>query len=212
MYGLTTCVLNIAVITLVAMPPASAEAITKPPTVFSFDGSADLGDNFFTDVIAGDARTEWRPGYSAQAPFPASDGGFVLFNQYDTGNSLAFKNGSNFLNSFEVSPQYGKGGSGVAEAIEAGLDYRLTLYNIDLEPVYSAVLITNSTGAWDKLTFDLPDIYAIGIAPRTSPTDFRGWWPNIDNVRVNWPVPEPSTLALAALGALGLLIAARRKR
>jgi len=74
--------------------------------IYTFDAPADLTDNFFVDVIAGDSLTEWRPGYSAQSGFPASDGGFVHFNQYNSSNSIAFKSGSVFLNSFEISSQY----------------------------------------------------------------------------------------------------------
>lgn len=183
----------------------TAGARVKAGQVFTFDSSADLTDNFNLDVISGDNYTVWRSGYSAVDGFPGSDGGFVDFNDYRSSNSIAFKAGPVTLNSFDISSQYYAGGYGVVEAINAQLDYHLRLYDQNLSVLLDEIRTVDPTGAWTTLTFNTPNVYAIWIGRRDNDgTGTGGWWPNIDNVRVNdlTAVPEPTTLVPAILAAL----------
>src|SRR5262245_31556139 len=80
---------------------AGAQAAT-----YTFDSQADLSGNFDVDVTFGDFGTQWRPGYGASGGFPGSDGGFVSSASGGAVNSLEFKSGPVFLNSFQISSQY----------------------------------------------------------------------------------------------------------
>lgn len=179
--------------------------------MFTFDTATDLSANFDIDVISGDSGTEWHAGYGPASGFPGSDGGFVHFNTFISSNSLAFKGGPVFLQSFEISPQYDSGGSGVSQAIDADLDYHLRLYDISLTPILDTILTVGSTGAWETVTLNQAGVHAIWIARRDlDGTGTGGWWPNLDNITTGNPVPEPSTFAMGVVSLLGFFFVWRR--
>ncbi len=190
----------IALAAVLALASSGAAA-----TVFTFDSSGDLTGNFNLDVIGDDSTTHWRAGYGPSGGFPGSDGGFVHFNQYNTGNSIQFQSGPVFLNSFDISSQWGEGGAGVSNASDAANDYRLMLYDAGLSVIYDQVLTIAAGGVWETLTLNVADVSVIRITRRSGDgTGTGGWWPNLDNVTVNaTAAPEPTALALMALGLAG---------
>ncbi len=207
MHRFINAFLAVAVVTAFgAAPPRAAAA-----TIYTFDTAADLDAAFERDVILGDSSTIWRGGYGADNGFPASDGGFVHFNQFNTGNSLRFRTGPVTLLQMDVSSQWSAGGAGVNAANVAAADYRLMLYDAAGSLLYDEVLMVATRGAWGQVMLGVADVAVIRIPKRSSDgTGTSGWWPNIDNIVVAGaiaPVPGPATLPLLA-GALALLAAA----
>lgn len=134
--------------------------------IITFDAESDLTNNFLLDIFPGDNLTQWRNGYGPSGGFPGSDGGFVLFNDFDTSNSIAFLSGPVFLNRFDISSQWSAGGAGVGFAADAQRDYHLRLYNQSLVPILDTTLQVAENGAWTTETFNVPNVYAIWIDRR----------------------------------------------
>lgn len=174
---------------------------------FTFDSAVDMTSNFAIDVLAGDTGTQWRPGYTASGPFPASDGGYVHFNFFNDSNSLQFLSGPVTLNSFDISSQHSFGGSGVNNADGGNGLYNLILYDNGLNELYNQTLTIAAGGVWETLTFNIPNVHTIWIEG-PGLTASQGWWPNIDNIvadeAATVPVPASILLLGGALGALGL--------
>lgn len=194
--------------TLLCAAAAAAQA-----SVVTFDNNGALHSNFAIDPMAGDSGTEFRTGYGAQNGFAGSDGGFVHFNKFATGNSMRFKAGPVFLNSFTISSQHSGGGAGTPNADVNGRDFTLELYDNSNVLIHSATMLVGARGSWDEVQLDIAGVRTMRIlATWSTPGAFDGWWPNVDNVRFNEAaqaaaaIPEPGALALvlAALGALAL--------
>jgi len=166
-------------------------------TVFTFDTSLDLTNNFNRDVRPGDSGTHWEPGYSACNGFPGSDGGIVYFDDYASSHSIQFKTGPATLNSFQISSQRFACGDGVAAANIAANDYLLRLYDQAGNVLHEETRIIAAGGAWETLAFNIANVSTIWIASTRNMTgEFgSGWWPVLDNVTVNAPaqsgVDEP---------------------
>lgn len=183
--------------------------------VYTFDTSADLTNNFNLDVVAGDSDTRWYEGYESRGGFPASDGGFVSFDQFFTSNSIQFKSGPVLLNSFDISSAYSDSGIGVNDAEAAANDYHLKLFDASFNTLFDDILTVAAGGVWETLYFDLANVSTIWIAQRVDSTGWLGWTPNLDNVVVNEAVqaiPVPATLPLLATGLVTLWFFRRRRR
>jgi hypothetical protein len=184
--------------------------------VYTFDTSTDLTDNFNIDVVAGDFGTQWQSGYGSSGGYPASDGGFVLSNWYDSSNSIQFASGPVLLNSFDISSQYSSGGWGVFEAERAANDYHLKLFDEFFNPLFDEILTVAEGGVWETLYFDLANVSTIWLAQRDDDgTGTGGWWPNLDNIVVNeavQAVPVPAALPLLATALGSLWYFGRRRR
>ena len=195
----------------------SAAAAAAQAAVITFDNNGALNSNFTTDVFAGDTGTEFQQGYAAQGGFAGSDGNFVHFNMYDTGNSLRFKGGPVFLNSFTISSQYAGGGAGASNADDNGRDYTLQLYDDNNALIHSAMMLVGARGSWDEVQLDIAGVRSIRIlATWSAPNVFDGWWPNVDNIRFNEgvqpsAVPEPGALALVLAALAGVAVTRRRR-
>ncbi|MEM7454327.1 MAG: hypothetical protein AAF456_08215 [Planctomycetota bacterium] len=194
-----------AICCLMACTHIRGDAVT-----YTFDTSADLIDNFNLDVVTGDANTNWRSGYSAGPPIEASDGGFVHVNQYNTSNSIQFADGPVYLNSFEISSNYDQSENGRTFANAAADDYHLILYDSSFNVLFDQTLTASPTGSWDEVTFDIANVSTIWIDRRDGDgTGTGGWWPNLDNIRVN-QIPEPCSMAIVSLA--GCVVALSRRK
>ena len=163
----------------------------------SFDTAADLTSNFNLNVLPGDSSVNWRSGYGPSGVFSGSDGGFAHFNNFPTSDSIGFKIGEVFLNSFDVSSQWYEGGSGVSAANAAGNDFRLNLYDSGLNLVFTADYFLPANGDWTTITVNTPGVYAIQIVNAMGINPGQGFFANIDNIVFNEAtgvVPEPATL------------------
>ncbi|MEO7386386.1 MAG: hypothetical protein ABIX37_05580, partial [Gammaproteobacteria bacterium] len=159
-------------------------------TTFTFDNSLALSSNFNVDVRPGDGGTYWVPGYGSLNGFPGSAGGFVHFDNYQSAHSIQFKDGPVTLNSFQISSQRGPSGDGVGQAQAAANDYTLHLYDASGNLLFSEYRLIAAGGVWETLTFNLPNVSTIWVAQTGWDFDHTGtygsgWWPVIDNVRVN---------------------------
>ncbi|HWA25464.1 MAG TPA: VPDSG-CTERM sorting domain-containing protein [Lacunisphaera sp.] len=186
-------------------------------TVYTFDASSDLSSNFAVNVFPGDANVQWRAGYGPSGIFDGSDGGFAHFNNYPQPDSMRFLTGPVFLNSFDLSSQYFGGGYGVSEASSAGNDYRLVLYDVSDTILFDQVMSVSALGAWGTVTLNVANVSTIRIFNGVLPSGANGgtgWWPNVDNIRVNEAAgvaDSGSTIALLGL-ALCAIAGARRRR
>ncbi|MEM7454325.1 MAG: PEP-CTERM sorting domain-containing protein [Planctomycetota bacterium] len=175
---------------------------------YTFDTSAELFTNFDIDVIGGDGFSQWRPGYIAGPAIEASDGGFVHFNNWDRANSLRFLSGPVFLNSFDLSSNFSQSTGGTNQANSVGNDYRLVLYDTSFNVLYDQTLLVSPTGSWDEVTLNVDNVSTIWLNTHNV-NGPQGWWPNVDNIRVN-QIPEPGSLAVVSL--VGLVAATRRRK
>ena len=195
----------------------SAAAVAAQAAVITFDNNGALNSNFTTDVFPGDSGTEFQQGYGPQNGFAGSDGNFVHFNMYDTGNSLRFKVGPVFLNSFTISSQYAGGGAGTSNADNNGRDYTLELYDDNNALIQSTTMLVGARGSWDEVQLDVAGVRTMRIlATWSAPNVFDGWWPNVDNIRFNEGVqpsaiPEPGALALVLAALAGVAVTRRRR-
>jgi hypothetical protein len=196
-------------------------AAPAPAATFTFDTAPDLTSNFNLDVLPGDGGTHWEPGYIPFNGFPGSDGGLVMFDDYQVSHSIQFKAGPVTLNSFNISSQVFFNGGGVHHANMSQGDYRLRLYDENNQVLLEQVRTIAPGGAWETLTFNLANVSTIWIESTATAVDGTGefgwgWWPALDSIAVNETsaVPIPGALALfpGVLAAMTLLARRRKKQ
>lgn len=141
-------------------------------------------------------------------------GGGHLYNEYyDTDDSIQFTEAT-YVNDFQMNAMpwenYGGGTIGSINIVAkdaSGADVWSTTVNL-----------TNYT-AWDTwltisvATANVAQLYF--YAPGNAPW-YNGFWPSVDNLRINEsgqnPVPEPAAMLLLGTGLASLAAAGRRKR
>jgi len=178
----------------------------------TFDTEADLTNNFNVDIFSNEESTQWHNGYDSINGYDGSDGGFIHFNSYGNANSMQFLNGPVILRSFDISSQYDINGAGVDDADNNGRDFTLQLFDQNLTKIYDQSHLVSTNGDWGFIHLNINNVSVIKILPTWSNDDvYDGFWPNIDNIRYNnIQVPEPSSLAILALGLI-CIISRRRK-
>lgn len=144
-------------------------------------------------------------------------GGHVYMENWDTTDTINFS-GSTFVNDFQMNFQPWQGYSRTPSANDWLVN--VGAYGSDNSLLWSSFLDLSATAndwsQWVTVTVNTANVSYLSFAPTGSFNGPYGYWPSIDNLRIDEvaaPVPEPETYAmlLAGLGLMGG-IARRRKQ
>jgi hypothetical protein len=173
--------------------PYSNLAGSQSAYIYSLPGAGIFQDNLSTDWngAVGGLNATFQPGYSYQ--FTLGVFGKSMVENYS---------------SLKMSIFYRDGANQVAVGTPTIVTFNSSTFDLS-GPTYSLVDFTVATpivqpgDAWAGKN--------IGISIVSDLATGAGYW-DLDNVRLTAVVPEPSACALAALGAVGLLLGRNRAR
>ena len=127
-------------------------------------------------------------------------GGGHLYNDDYNSDDFIYFSTATYVNSFEMNAMawqgFDKGAIGSID-IEA--------YNITGDTIWSTTVNLSDYTAWDNwltVSVEMADINQLAfLAPGTLP-HINGFWPSVDNMVINQPVPVPAAVWLFASGLL----------
>ncbi len=163
---------------------------TAGATLLDFSDSGNLGLNLGGNML-------WN----------GIGGGHLYVEQYNDDDYVIFLDSSTYVSQFEMNymPWEGYGsGDGSLVTIEAFSAANVSLWSetVDL----SAYM---DWADWRTVVVNTPNVASMAFYATNNPQG--GGWPSIDNMVINEArVPEPTTLALLALGLVG--VGARQRR
>jgi hypothetical protein len=144
-------------------------------------------------------------------------GGHVYMENWDTTDTINFS-GSTFVNDFQMNYQPWEGYGRTPTSGDWLVN--IAAYASDSSLLWSSFVDLSATANdwsnWITVTVNTANVARLSFAPTGSFSGPYGYWPSIDNLRIDEvaaPVPEPETYAmlLAGLGLMGG-IARRRKQ
>jgi hypothetical protein len=144
-------------------------------------------------------------------------GGHLYMERWNTTDTINFSSNT-FVNDFQMNYQPWKGYGRTPVAGDWLVN--IAAYASDSSLLWSSFVdLTSTANDWNKwitVTVNTANVARLSFAPTGQAGVRNGYWPSIDNLRINElaaPVPEPETYAmlLAGLGLMGC-IARRRKQ
>lgn len=137
-------------------------------------------------------------------------GGHVYNEFWDTDDFISFS-ADTYVNSFEMNamPWQGYFGGVIGLIDVKGL-------NSLNETVWSATLNLTNYTQWDNwltVSVETANIRTLAFTAPGSAPHFNGFWPSVDNIRINdqlQSISAPATLALFGLGLMGLGLSRRK--
>jgi hypothetical protein len=134
----------------------------------------------------------------------ATGGGHLFDNYYNSTSSIFFDTDT-YVTSFDLNNKPWEGYSTATNIT----DYQIFAFDVNNVQIWNTLVDLSSYGTWNNwltLNVNIANVRELKFGPAGNSA-----WPSIDNLVINEPstdVPEPSTLAIFALGIMGL--AARR--
>ena len=133
-------------------------------------------------------------------------GGGHLYDETTNLASSIFFDVDTYVTSFDLNNKPWEG----YEVATNITDYQIFAFDVNKAQIWSTLVDLSSFGTWDNwltLNVDVANVRELRFGPAGPAA-----WPSIDNLVINGtPVPEPSTLAIFALGIMGSSISSIQK-
>ena len=173
-------------------------------TVLTFDDSSNLGVN-----LAG--SMQWN----------GTGGGHLYMESYADTDYIMMLPSNTFVNDFQMNYQPWEN-YGLDPATTGGWLVDIKAFDASNNVIWSnSVDLTSTASSWNNwltISINTANVAALSFSPTGGPGQggiwVSGYWPSIDNMRINEnaPVPEPSTFLLFGAGLVGVAFLRKRMR